>query len=70
MVLGIFTHLKWSLVPPDFKDSLENCSNLKKVQPVESEVLIDLKNIEIPDNVQCLSLTDRPDVTNIYSYVL
>jgi hypothetical protein len=40
VVPGAFTHLKWSLVPPDFKECLqdihENFSNLLKSTPVKS----------------------------------
>jgi len=49
-VPGTLTHLKWSLVPPDFKDIHENCSKFnKRIPPANSEVLVDLKNIENPD---------------------
>ena len=53
VVSGTFTLLKWSLVPPDFKQccirySWKLFQILIKVLPVNSEVMVDLKNIESP----------------------
>ena len=46
VVPGIFTCLKWSLVPPDFKECCIRYSWKQKVSDVNSEVLVDLKNIK------------------------
>ena len=48
-----FNHLRCSLIPPDFKECCYGYSIFfsnfeKKVPPVNSEVMIDLKNIESP----------------------
>ena len=47
VVPGTFTCLKWSLVLiVVVQDIHENCANFYTVPPVNSKVLIDLKNIE------------------------
>ena len=53
MVPGTFTCLKWSLVPPHFKVLYKMFMKSvqifnKKVPPVKSEVLVQVKNIENP----------------------
>jgi hypothetical protein len=51
------TLLKWYLVPPDFKDIHVNCSNFNtKVPSLNSEVLVDLKDIESPGSPFSLRL--------------